>query len=89
MASCYLKHEHMSKKPTDPLTRIRQRIRDDAASEGFGDIAFTSAEAVPHLADRLDAFIEDGHHGSMAWIPKPVIAVLPLPPCGMLLKLLS
>ena len=60
----------MSKKPTDPLTRIRQRIRDDAASEGFGDIAFTSAEAVPHLADRLDAFIEDGHHGSMAWIPE-------------------
>ena len=58
----------MSKKPTDPLIRIRQRIRDDAASEGFGDIAFTSAEAVPHLADRLDAFIEDGHHGSMAWI---------------------
>ena len=60
----------MSKKPTDPLTRIRQRIRDDAATEGFGDIAFTSAEAVPHLADRLDAFIEDGHHGSMAWIPE-------------------
>ena len=60
----------MSKKPTDPLIRIRQRIRDDAASEGFGDIAFTSAEAVPHLADRLDAFIEDGHHGSMAWIPE-------------------
>ncbi len=60
----------MSKKPTDRLTRIRQRIRDDAASEGFGDIAFTSADAVPHLADRLDAFIEDGHHGSMAWIPE-------------------
>ena len=60
----------MSKKSTDPLIRIRQRIRDDAASEGFGDIAFTSAEAVPHLADRLDAFIEDGHHGSMAWIPE-------------------
>lgn len=60
----------MSKKPTDPLIRIRQRIRDDAASEGFDDIAFTSADAVPHLADRLDAFIQDGHHGSMAWIPE-------------------
>lgn len=58
----------MTKKPTDPLTRLRQRIRDDALKEGFGDIAFTSAEAVPHLADRLDAFIRDGHHGSMTWI---------------------
>ena len=58
----------MSKKQTDRLTRLRQRIRDDALKEGFGDIAFTSAEAVPHLADRLDAFIRDGHHGSMTWI---------------------
>ena len=62
--------DQMSKNATDPLTRLRQRIRDDALAEGFGDIAFTSADAMPHLADRLDQFIQDGHHGGMDWIPE-------------------
>ena len=53
---------------SDPYEMIRQRIREDAIAEGFGDIAFTPAVADPHLASRLDRFIAEGRHGSMAWM---------------------
>ena len=53
---------------SDPSEMIRQRIREDAIAEGFGDIAFTPAVADPHLASRLDRFIAEGRHGSMAWM---------------------
>lgn len=49
-------------------TAIRTRIREDARKEGFDTVAFVSAEAAPEQAQRLDAFISDGHMGQMTWL---------------------
>ncbi|MCE2517510.1 MAG: tRNA epoxyqueuosine(34) reductase QueG [Alphaproteobacteria bacterium] len=50
------------------LAKIRDRIRADAAKEGFGEVAFAKADAPEIQADRLDAFIDHGYMGDMGWI---------------------
>ena len=58
----------MTQSCSDRLDHLRQRIRDDAVQEGFSAVAFTSANANPVLAPRLDAFLANGHHGTMDWM---------------------
>jgi epoxyqueuosine reductase len=50
------------------LEKIRSRIRDDAARQGFGDVAFTAAAAGPAQAEHLEGFIARGFMGDMDWI---------------------
>jgi len=58
----------MTKTTPDPIHRIRQRIRDDALAEGFGEVAFTPAKTNPILEERMEAFLAQGHHASMEWM---------------------
>jgi epoxyqueuosine reductase len=58
----------MTKTTPDPIHRIRQRIRDDALAEGFGEVAFTPARANPILEERMEAFLAKGYHASMEWM---------------------
>ena len=50
------------------LQKIKTRIREDAKAEGFGDVAFTSADGDVVQSARLDQFIRDGYMGDMDWI---------------------
>jgi len=51
----------------DPL-ELREAIRREAAALGFASCGFAPADAAPESAERLDAWIADGAHGSMAWM---------------------
>ena len=50
------------------LETIRNRIRDDALKEGFGDVGFAAADTDVMQVARLDQFIQDGFMGDMGWI---------------------
>lgn len=43
-------------------------IHDLATSHGFSVVGIASAEADAELAERLDAFLDAGHHGDMQWM---------------------
>ena len=47
---------------------IEQRIRDHARALGFDAVGFASAAAPWPAGARLRAFVEDGRHGTMAWM---------------------
>src|SRR5260370_27085761 len=51
----------------DPAA-IKQDIATRARAEGFDVARFTDARSDPHNAARLRQFLEEGHHGTMAWI---------------------
>ncbi|MGH6870426.1 MAG: tRNA epoxyqueuosine(34) reductase QueG [Rhizomicrobium sp.] len=46
----------------------RQAIRAAALAEGFDVVRFARAEAPPAAPGNLDAFLEQGRHGDMAWL---------------------
>lgn len=50
------------------INDIKTRIREDAASQGFGGTAFTAVDTPDIQIDRLDEFINDGFMGDMDWI---------------------
>ena len=50
------------------LAAIKQDIAAQARSEGFDVARFTDALAEPHGAARLRQFLNEGHHGTMAWM---------------------
>ena len=43
-------------------------IRHKALALGFDDVGITRPDAISHAAEGLDAFLADGHHGSMEWM---------------------
>nr|WP_201404614.1 tRNA epoxyqueuosine(34) reductase QueG [Kaistia sp. 32K] len=40
----------------------------DALAEGFSVVRITGPDSIPLAPERLQSFLEDGHHGSMAWM---------------------
>jgi epoxyqueuosine reductase len=47
---------------------IRAEIRAAALSEGFDVVRFAAAESAPQMAADLRQFLDEGRHGSMAWL---------------------
>lgn len=55
----------MPRSPAELTTALRDR----AAAEGFDAVGIADAAAIgPELAERLDAFLAQGRHGSMQWL---------------------
>ncbi len=56
----------------DKALRRRQKltafIRDEAAALGFDLCRVTGPDSIPKAPERLQSFLEDGHHGTMAWM---------------------
>ena len=47
---------------------IREAIRQKGLELGFAEVRFTTADAVPGVAEDLAAYLADGRHGSMGWL---------------------
>jgi epoxyqueuosine reductase len=43
-------------------------LKAKAKAEGFNDIGITSARLAPEIGQRLQEFVDDDRHGSMAWM---------------------
>ncbi|MCX8995724.1 tRNA epoxyqueuosine(34) reductase QueG [Rhizobiaceae bacterium BDR2-2] len=59
----------------DPEAKARKRretlaafLRAEAAAQGFDLCRVTTPDAIPLAPERLDAFLEAGHHGTMEWM---------------------
>jgi epoxyqueuosine reductase len=48
----------------------REQIRARALAEGFDVVRFARAETQPLAGERLGAFLEAGHHGTMEWMER-------------------
>ncbi|UUP17757.1 tRNA epoxyqueuosine(34) reductase QueG [Nitratireductor thuwali] len=48
--------------------RLRAFVDEKARAAGFDKIAVTTPDAAPQAPERLRHFIEEGRHGSMAWM---------------------
>ncbi|WP_371813052.1 tRNA epoxyqueuosine(34) reductase QueG [Kaistia sp. 32K] len=65
----------MSPDPSAPgaltakqLAAEKARLIADALAEGFSVVRITGPDSIPLAPERLQSFLEDGHHGSMAWM---------------------
>ncbi len=47
---------------------LREMIEREARRAGFDAVAVAAPDAIPLAAGRLEKFVADGFHGSMAWI---------------------
>jgi epoxyqueuosine reductase len=47
---------------------LKERIAAEAKALGFVAVRFTSADAVEGAGEALEAFLDDGRHGDMAWL---------------------
>ena len=47
---------------------LKALIRAEAAAAGFATVGFTSPDAIPLAAGRLQAFLAAGQHGDMDWM---------------------
>jgi epoxyqueuosine reductase len=47
---------------------LKSALVAQARTEGFDALGITSADAIPELKERLDAFIAAGAHGDMDWL---------------------
>lgn len=47
---------------------LREALANEARALGFDAIGITTADAIPGLRERLDAFLQSGAHGDMAWL---------------------
>ncbi len=45
------------------------RLKAEALQLGFADIGITTADAIPEAGGRLKAWLADGCHGDMIWMP--------------------
>jgi epoxyqueuosine reductase len=52
-----------------PSRGLKERIREEGLSLGFGAIGFAEADVSPH-ADRLSTWLAEGRHGTMAWMAR-------------------
>ncbi|TPW28415.1 tRNA epoxyqueuosine(34) reductase QueG [Pararhizobium mangrovi] len=48
--------------------RLRARLIADAGRLGFSGVRITRADAIPAAKGRLDHFLAEGRHGTMAWM---------------------
>ncbi|MCB1477027.1 MAG: tRNA epoxyqueuosine(34) reductase QueG [Rhodobiaceae bacterium] len=51
-------------------TRFRAALESRADALGFGAVGIASAQGDARLRERLAAFIEAGHHGTMEWLSR-------------------
>ncbi|MEO0391367.1 MAG: tRNA epoxyqueuosine(34) reductase QueG [Pseudomonadota bacterium] len=54
--------------PSETLADLKSRLVDRAVQEGFVAARVCRPDAVPDVAKRLDAFIQQGRHGQMSWM---------------------
>jgi len=47
---------------------MKDRLTAFARDAGFGKVGVCRPDAVPEMAERLAAFVDDGRHGQMAWM---------------------
>lgn len=55
-------------KPTEISEKAKRALIDDLRAEGFDAVAVTTAVAPALARQHLAAFVDAGHHGSMAWM---------------------
>lgn len=53
---------------TSEAPDLRARLIEEAGSVGFTACRITRPDAIDHVPDRLGAFLDNGYHGSMAWM---------------------
>ena len=47
---------------------LKSALADQARAEGFASMGICRPDAIPEARDRLEAFLEAGYHGQMAWL---------------------
>lgn len=52
----------------DIWAKVKERLVAEAGAIGFSRMRVTTPGAVPHVAERLQRFLDDGRHGSMDWM---------------------
>ncbi|MBT3811047.1 MAG: epoxyqueuosine reductase, partial [Rhodospirillaceae bacterium] len=57
--------EPVSDLGTDPGARIRAKAR----ALGFDAVGFAPVRLAPQIRENLAAFLADGRHGDMDWLP--------------------
>ena len=50
------------------MSDLKARLIETALAEGFVAAKICRPDAVPEAAERLNAFLEAGHHGQMNWL---------------------
>ena len=58
----------MTRDQRDAAVRLTAFIRREALAAGFDAVAITAPDSIPQAGARLDAWLEEGRHGSMAWM---------------------
>ena len=58
----------MTRDQRDAAARLTAFIRREALAAGFDAVAITAPDSIPQAGARLDAWLEEGRHGSMAWM---------------------
>ena len=53
---------------TFDLPDLRTRLLAEAEEAGFTACRITRPDAIPQVPDRLNAYLDQGHHGDMAWM---------------------
>ena len=47
---------------------LKARLFKEAKALGFSDIGICRPDAIPNVAERLNTFLDAGHHGQMEWL---------------------
>ncbi|PZO82351.1 MAG: tRNA epoxyqueuosine(34) reductase QueG [Mesorhizobium amorphae] len=55
-------------RPEPEGAALRRLIETEARAQGFEAFAVADPDAIPLAATRLESFVEQGRHGSMAWM---------------------
>ncbi len=55
---------------TDAGASLKAALHDRALSEGFAAMGVCRPDAIPEAKDRLESFLDQGHHGQMAWMER-------------------
>lgn len=53
---------------TEDLQELKQVLRDFAVAQGFDSVGFVRPDAVDEAGPRLQEFLAQGRHGTMAWL---------------------
>ncbi len=60
----------MDSQTSDQSKAIREALLDQARTLGFDALGLAKPDAVPDLPERLQAFLDAGHHGCMDWLAR-------------------
>ena len=48
--------------------KLKSALISDALELGFSSVKITRPDAIAHVAERLDIFLSEERHGTMAWM---------------------